>query len=406
MKIEDTRVTGSVVMGGFLLGILLPAGAFEVGGVLVRADPEAGIVEVQANGQNRRLPASADFKLLDPEGNLVAEGLASPALNPGVVIRMNVERGPRGPVLKQIRLGGSVAPPLRERPSREPPGPVPAGLKPLCDMTADDRYKGEDGGLYGGGRNRPPPVLQAAAEEAIARIVPRDPAGNPAADGRIGLVSISMSNATQEFSVFKQMADRDPRKSPSVVIVDCAQGGQAMAEWTSPHAPAWQEADRRIRLAGLSHAQVQAGWIKIANKGPRGDLPEHGRKLQADTEQVILRARERFPHLQIVYLSSRIYGGFATTALNPEPYAYEGGFVARWLILDPLKNKSLPPPIRLWGPYLWSTTSPRSDGLLWERADFAADGTHPSESGRRKVANLLLTFFAEDPLASPWFSRR
>src|SRR5207249_543007 len=42
------------------------------------------------------------------------------------------------------------------------PGGVPGvksdarGLKPLTDMTADDRYKGEDGGLYGGGKNEPP----------------------------------------------------------------------------------------------------------------------------------------------------------------------------------------------------------------------------------------------------------
>jgi hypothetical protein len=38
-----------------------------------------------------------------------------------------------------------------------PPAPRDSiGLKPLNEMTADDRYKGEDGGLYGGGRNEPP----------------------------------------------------------------------------------------------------------------------------------------------------------------------------------------------------------------------------------------------------------
>src|SRR5438552_16232004 len=29
------------------------------------------------------------------------------------------------------------------------------GFKPLTEMSADDRYKGEDGGLYGHGKNTP-----------------------------------------------------------------------------------------------------------------------------------------------------------------------------------------------------------------------------------------------------------
>ena len=37
--------------------------------------------------------------------------------------------------------------------------------------------------------------------------------------------------------------------------------------------------------------------------------------------------------------------------------------------------------------------------------DLAADGTHPSDSGRRKVAELLLSFFKSDPYARSWFLR-
>src|SRR5262245_16702777 len=121
-------------------------------------------------------------------------------------------------------------------------GKPSAGLKPLTEMTAADRYKGEDGGLYGGGKNDPPEPHRAAAGTEAAHIVPRDADGKPATDGLIGLVSISMSNATQEFSLFKQLADRDPQKSPRVAVVDCAQGGQAMAQWVDPKALAWAEA--------------------------------------------------------------------------------------------------------------------------------------------------------------------
>ena len=36
--------------------------------------------------------------------------------------------------------------------------------------------------------------------------------------------------------------------------------------------------------------------------------------------------------------------------------------------------------------------------------DLAGDGTHPSPSGRRKVAGLLLRFLKTDPTARAWFA--
>ena len=61
----------------------------------------------------------------------------------------------------------------------------------------------------------------------------------------------------------------------------------------------------------------------------------------------------------------------------------------------------------LWGPYLWAdgVKARKADGLVWEREDLAGDGTHPSPSGRRKVAELLLRFFKTDPTAKGWFVR-
>ncbi|MBS0207066.1 MAG: hypothetical protein JSS49_29670 [Planctomycetes bacterium] len=291
------------------------------------------------------------------------------------------------------------------------------GLKPLTEMSADDKYKGEDGGLYGGGRNEPPAAHARAAEAALKQVQPLNANGQPAADGRIVFVSISMSNATQEFSRFKQIADADAAKSTKLTIVDCAQGGQAMAEWAPKEARPWTIADLRIAAAGVTAKQVQVAWIKLANKGPRGDLAEHGRSLQRDTLAVIQNARERFPNLRIVYLSSRIYGGYATSALNPEPYAYESAFAARWLIQDQISGAAalnfnpdlgtVKAPVLLWGPYLWAdgTTPRQADKLIYNREDLAGDGTHPSEAGRDKVARVMLQFFKSDSLAKGWFTR-
>jgi hypothetical protein len=219
-----------------------------------------------------------------------------------------------------------------------------------------------------------------------------------------------MSNTTQEFSLFKRVADAAPQKSRSLVIVDCAQGGQAMAEWAVANSAPWLEAKRRLGAAEVTPAQVQVGWMKLANKNPGGSFVEYARKLESDTLATLHNARTVFPNLRIVYLSSRTYGGFATGSLNPEPYAYESAFPIRWLIQRQIKgdpelaeSKS---PLLLWGPYLWAegTKGRKLDDLVWERSDFAADGVHPTKRGREKVSKLLFEFFTTNALAKTWFT--
>jgi hypothetical protein len=310
---------------------------------------------------------------------------------------------------RQAGRGGQAG-----RDSRAILGKEKVGFKPLTEMTAEDRHEGQDGGLYGGGKNTPPEEHRKAAQSALGLIKPLGPDGRPALDGRIVFVSISMSNATQEFSKFKQIADADSRKNPQLTIVDCAQGGQAMAEWVAAGAQPWTVADRRITNAGVTPQQVQIAWIKLANKGPRGSLEEHGKKLEVDTLAVIQNAKAKFPNLQVAYLSSRIYGGYTMGALNPEPYAYESAFPARWLIQrqikgdEALRHRDDPKaPLLLWGPYLWADgIMPRKgDKLVYTREDLAQDGTHPSQQGREKVARLMLEFFATNELARPWFAK-
>ena len=306
-----------------------------------------------------------------------------------------------------------------------PPPPAPResiGVKPLTDL-GEATYKGETGGLYGNGSNEPPASQKNAAKLAAARIVPLDAEGKPSADGKIGLLGIGMSNTTQEFSTFKRLADADPARSPNVAIVDVAQGGKASEQWIEPNSDVgkqvWQTVTQRLTAANVSDQQVQVVWIKQAIMGQAryGEFPAHAKKLESDLITTLQLLKARFPNLQIAYLSSRIYAGYATTPLNPEPYAYEGAFSIRWIIdaqvagdaelnADPAKGE-VKAPVVLWGPYLWGDgTTPRSDGLVWNRDDLVErDGTHPSDSGRRKVADMLMTFFHSDPFATPWYLR-
>ena len=123
-----------------------------------------------------------------------------------------------------------------------------------------------------------------------------------------------------------------------------------------------------------------------------------------DLRRIVGILRSRFPNLQLIYLSSRTYAGYATTALNPEPYAYESGFAVKWLVQERIEGK-LAGPWLAWGPYLWTDgTKGRRDGLVWTCQDVRSDGTHPSPSGQQKVAQLLLKFFSTSATAKRWFS--
>lgn len=398
---------------------------FEVSAVIRKVDVDKGILVIFGGGQERTVPVAKDAKFLDETGKDLDGGLAAKELKEGVTVTLSVERTGNMPTIHGIKLGGQKV--GGQRPNAGKPqkgggqqsvGKPSVGFKPLNEMTSGDNYKGQDGGLYGGGKNEPPEPHRTAAKNETAKIQPLDANGQPSSDGKIVLVSISMSNATQEFSRFKQIADADPDKSSKLTIIDCAQGGQAMAQWVSPDARAWGVADQRIAAANISPNQVQIAWVKLANVRPSGELTEHGKQLQDDTMIVVQNAKKKFPNLRIVYLGSRIYGGYADGQLNPEPYAYEGAFATRWLIQDQIKGDSqlnydpskgeVKAPLLLWGSYFWGDgMKPRSsDGLIWERSDLVGDGTHPSDSGRQKVAEMLLKFFKSDENAKTWFVKK
>ncbi len=288
------------------------------------------------------------------------------------------------------------------------------GLTPMSDLGGGT-YNGEPGGLYGDGSNVRPAAHEAEGRVRARSIVPRDRNGAPAGNGRYVLVSVGMSNTTQEFSAFKKMADTDPFRDPHLSVVDGAQGGQTAALWSQPGCACWGTLDARLDAAGVSAGQVAAVWLKLADAGPAGGWPGHAVTLRNETETVVRLLGQRFSHLSMVYLSSRIYAGYATSALNPEPYAYESAFPIRWLITDQIRGAgglgyagAEGIPWLSWGPYLWADgLNPRSDGLTWSCSDLSsADGTHPSSTGQTKVANLLLTFFSTDSTARLWYLAR
>jgi hypothetical protein len=204
-----------------------------------------------------------------------------------------------------------------------------------------------------------------------------------------------------------------------VLLIDGAQGGIDSRKWvadthtrrdTSP----WETLDKRVKAAGATPQQVQVVWMKhaVARPAQVGEFPKHATQLKDDTIAILHLLKERFPNLKIAYLSSRSYGGYASSDLNPEPFAYECAFAVRWLIQDQIKGEARldyhggQAPVVLWGPYLWADGEKgrKADDLIYKREDFRdADGTHPTDSGRQKIAEQLVKFFTSDPTASGWF---
>ena len=302
---------------------------------------------------------------------------------------------------------------------------------PLTDSPSG-RYYTWKRGLYNGS-NTMPARHDADGIAAARRIRPLDASGAPAANGKIVLLSIGMSSASQEFCgrhstggvcnswTFAGRAMSDPNKSPAVVIVNGADGGQEASLWESPSAANYVRVEGELAAQGVTPQQVQAIWLKMVNISPTVALPSASADafdLKRSFGNILRTLRVIYPNLQQVFFMSRIYGGYTTLSNNPEPYAYENGFAAKWTIeaqvrqmmngtVDPvagnLDHGSIAPWVA-WGPYLWANgTRKRLDGLSWVRSEFEPDGFHPSQSGEAKIGQHLFNYFTQSRHTSCWY---
>ncbi len=308
---------------------------------------------------------------------------------------------------------------------------------PLNDLGSGN-YLGYVGGLYPNGANTPPAAHTTLGLSRAQAVTPRDANGIPNPAGKIVMVSIGMSNTTQEFCVSQTVPQPQPCNSWSfmgkaaadgsvnhttLAIVNGAYGGKTATFWDDPNDSEYTRINNLLVGNRLSSLQVQVAWVKVARPYPSISLPASNAdayELLINLGDIMRALKVRYPNLQQVFLSSRIYGGYATSSLNPEPYAYETGFAVKWLIqaqIDQMQSGFVDPragdlnaangtaPWLAWGPYLWADgVDPRSDGLVWELSDFEADYTHPATGAETKVADQLLAFFKNSEFTQCWFT--
>lgn len=278
-------------------------------------------------------------------------------------------------------------------------------LLPLTDMHRAV-YNGYTGGLYPSSNEVPDEHLQIGLA-ASQSIEPLNKQGQPNSSGKIVFLSLGMSNTKQEFDKFMELSQG--QTDHAVVLENGAKPGYDAPAIADPNSNYWALVDGHLANRDLSRLQVQVIWIKQAVAGENAPFPQDALELQNYLRTIVLIAKNRYPNTEAIYFSSRAYGGYGEShSASPEPWAYQGGFAAKWLIESQI-NGTDPPlsydnaPWLAWGPYLWADgLNPRSDGLIWKCSDFEDDGVHPSPSGELKVANMLLSFFSNDP-TTQWF---
>ena len=297
------------------------------------------------------------------------------------------------------------------------------------------------------------PPHDARARAAATQVVPRCRNGSvprtvcdDGGTGKIVVLALGFSNWSEEMCaapsspsdmrrcgsgtfinlVGDGISASPPTVDSHVFVVNCARRGDATRKWAQGgRAPPWAECDELVAKLGLSANQVQVVLFKTADGFPQpnhtmariagpvcgaGDVPKvDACENEADNAIIARIAKARWPKLQLMFLHSRIYAGYATDALNPEPFAYEYGFAVQFTILAQINQADnggsvdsvagdlsyVAAPVLLWGAYFWADGDrPNANQTSWRPADFRLDGTHPGPSGIAKVATSLFNFFA------------
>jgi len=309
---------------------------------------------------------------------------------------------------------------------------------PLTDFQTGQLYLGAFAGTLYENSNVIPVDHAADGLGFAQQIQPLDSKGHPSPTGKIVVISIGMSNWTIEWcslsrsactpdSFLVQAAQNSQVNHTTLVLVNCAKGGQSADRWIDNSFGNYTQCTQAIQKAGVTDLQVQAILYKDALEFPTQSLIPSTQcsatsvvdacAYEHDVGTTARFVRTQFPNVKEMFVHSRIYGGYASPGtLNPEPFAYEYGFSTKWLIeaqINQIRTGVIDPtagdlsytaaPWLAWGPYFWTAgPTKRSDGLSWLPFQYIQDQTHPGEPGTLQVSTQMIQFYLTSEF-SPWF---
>lgn len=289
------------------------------------------------------------------------------------------------------------------------------GLIPINDLGTNT-FNGMQGGLYGNGQNNIPTDHLNFGIQLANEVRPLNAQGFFDNQGKIGFISMGMSNANLFFGGLRDSAIAFPDLNSKLVMVNGATGGMDIDVMLNTSGQYWVTLDQKLNTAGITKAQVQVIWFmqaKHISGIPPNEGIEHIEIMESKFLQAFQYFKIIFPNLKQIYCSGRDYGGYSQAGGgNPEPYSYYTNWAFRKLIERQMNGDTLlafsgmnPKTAWLsWANYVWSDgKNLRSDGFNWRcPEDVQQDGVHPNFAGKAKVASLLFNFFKNDT-TSYWF---
>src|SRR6185436_1490711 len=183
------------------------------------------------------------------------------------------------------------------------------------------------GGLYPSGSNYRPAAHNTDGLNFAAQVIPLDTNGNSNPNGRIVWLSVGMSNTKDETMPFLNIVDTAQAVNQQVTFVNGAQGGQTAKIISDSNALFWSNIDDSLHIKGVTAKQVEVIWFKEADGVPTDSVfPHYADTLRKEFKIIMHIIKQKYPNVKLCYHSSRIYGGYASITLNPEPYAYHSGW--------------------------------------------------------------------------------
>ncbi len=277
--------------------------------------------------------------------------------------------------------------------------PEPLDLVPFLDLQTGT-YLGYQAGLYPGGTNILSGTHLNDAKSIAKGIKPLDGDGN--INYGDGVVLVAGFGPSVPGHIYNSFVDkvRNPSVTydlnPCLDAINLCIGGKDINYGIDDtlYEFYWQAILDKVTDVGYTAAQVQIGWMYFNEKGLTEPpvFPDNSLELTESYIQFINKAKDYFPNLQLMYISSRHFGGFADTTLTEyyslaEPASYQNNWTVKWTIEEQinatdirLKYKGASPnaPLLLWGPNFWCNAEQKR---MWDKKRYDCETSFNPEDG-------------------------
>ena len=268
---------------------------------------------------------------------------------------------------------------------------------PLPELGADT-YLGEQGGLYPGGLNVPPPAYAGQLEAGSCY----DPGS-----GKAVVIVMGMSMAQNSMDGWREFLNR-PEINDDLIVVDATVGSnqqrfEQVSYWDLTY---WNTVLQRLSAAGVTADQVRCVVYHNSWSGPTGGFPDYPQMLKDSFATTMGIIQDRLVNVELIIVNSRHYGGWNPQSKQPEPYAFWDSFAVKWLIADRIACEVDCGALYVWNAYQWNFWAPSTgipNGTIWPQSHFIEDGLHLSEAGKAETGLLWHEYFSTQSWSIPWY---